>query len=280
MPGAAALQQFYEDDYRLSYKGSRHPTPRRIARAGRLALSRLQGLSKFVQPGHRLLDVGSASGEWLYVLKRHGVIATGVELDRGYAEFARTEYRVDTLGTTLNEMQLSEKFDVVTLFHVLEHLPDPLVALRKSLSCLSDRGLLIVETPNMASPHQHPRKRFHTAHVLGFTPQTLARAVRDAGGDIIEIQVSSFSRNVIAIAAKGPSLAETTKTISATDMVVAVRPSPLWAYYGSPVTYYRFVQRAAALVLELIAASGKTHPRQILDALILQDSRLSGARTS
>lgn len=269
MPSLAELRQFYENEYRLSYKGVRRPKPRHVARAGRLALNRLRSLLSYVRPGDRVLDVGSGSGEWLYVLGRHGTIATGVEPDGRYVEFARSEYAVDAVVGDIGELQFEGRsFDAVTMMHVIEHLSDPVGALRRCLSCLSDRGRLIVEAPNMASPHQHPRKRFHTAHVVGFTPQTLTRAVVEAGGEVIEVRLDSFSRNVTVIVARGPDHAGAVAGPGPEDFVAAVRPQSTAAYCASPLTLYRCARRLAGFGREYVDAFGQSDPRRILDAMM------------
>jgi SAM-dependent methyltransferase len=77
-------------------------------------------------------------------------------------------------------------FDVVTMWHVLEHLPDPAAALAEARRVLQADGLLVIEVPNLGSltfrlcrerwwPLDVPR------HLLHFTPQTLGRLL-DAGG--------------------------------------------------------------------------------------------------
>ncbi|HKB23770.1 MAG TPA: class I SAM-dependent methyltransferase, partial [Methylomirabilota bacterium] len=81
------------------------------------------------------------------------------------------------------------RFDVVTAFHVLEHVPDPVAVLRRMLGWLAPGGLLIVEVPNAGglgatlfggawSGLELPR------HLSHFTPVTLERAVRLAGGRV------------------------------------------------------------------------------------------------
>ncbi len=81
-------------------------------------------------------------------------------------------------------------FDLVTAFHVVEHLPDPLGALRNMLRWVATGGLVIVEVPNVGgwggrlfegywSGLDFPR------HLVHFTPQTFGLMVEQAGGDII-----------------------------------------------------------------------------------------------
>jgi len=81
------------------------------------------------------------------------------------------------------------RFDVVTAFHVLEHVPDPVAMIQRMLGWLAPDGLLIVEVPNAGglgarifgkawSGLELPR------HLSHFSPETLTRAVEQAGGRV------------------------------------------------------------------------------------------------
>jgi SAM-dependent methyltransferase len=56
----------------------------------------------YIQQSSRVLDVGSGGGEWLYLLKRKGVAATGLDPDSAYAAFAKRELCVDVLSGTVS----------------------------------------------------------------------------------------------------------------------------------------------------------------------------------
>jgi SAM-dependent methyltransferase len=82
------------------------------------------------------------------------------------------------------------EFDCVTAFHVLEHVPDPIGAVRRMLGWLAPGGLLIVEVPNAGglgarlfgqawSGLELPR------HLSHFTPDTLTAVVAQAGGRVV-----------------------------------------------------------------------------------------------
>lgn len=62
-------RDFYEDSYRVSYKGTYSPKPKHILRAGNVALSRYQKIEKLLSKPLSILDVGSGGGEFSYLLK-------------------------------------------------------------------------------------------------------------------------------------------------------------------------------------------------------------------
>ena len=271
IPSDSELRGFYESSYRMSYKGVCEPKPRHVARGGYLAVARFRALSRYIRQTDRVLDIGSGGGEWLYLLKRKGVAATGLDPDPGYAAFARRELYVDILDGTVDDAEFApQSFQVVTLFHVLEHLRDPLGALKKCLGWLSEGGYLVVEVPNLASPHQHPRKRFHQAHLFGFVPATLSLAARKAGGYPLEVRTGRFSRNITAIIGKSASSrgVDSLSPEEVRGVLATVRPRTMFRYHASPATFCRFALRMLQFTREQATAWRKPHARQILDSIM------------
>jgi SAM-dependent methyltransferase len=137
----------------------------------------------------RYLDVGCGSGGALGVAHALGWKVTGIEVDEAAAAKARRFTDELHVGDVLTAPFASGRFDVVTAFHVLEHVPDPVAVIRRALAWLAPGGLLIIEVPNAGglgaalfgkawSGLELPR---HLAH---FSPGTLERAVEQAGGRV------------------------------------------------------------------------------------------------
>ena len=82
-------------------------------------------------PG-RLLDIGSGRGRFLSVAVSAGWKAIGIEFEPGLAEMARRRYGVQVVVGDAIGAELDGPFDVITMWHVLEHLPDPLASLERS----------------------------------------------------------------------------------------------------------------------------------------------------
>jgi SAM-dependent methyltransferase len=137
----------------------------------------------------RYLDVGCGSGGALGVAQALGWQVAGVEVDDAAAAKARRFSGEIFVGDVLGAPFAPGRFDVATAFHVLEHVPDPVAVLRRMLSWLAPGGLLIVEVPNAGglgaalfgrawSGLELPR------HLSHFSPETLTRAVEQAGGRV------------------------------------------------------------------------------------------------
>jgi len=138
----------------------------------------------------RYLDVGCGSGGALGVARALGWRVAGIEMDDAAAAKARRFTDELHVGDVLTAPFAPGRFDVVTAFHVLEHVPDPVAAARRMLDWLAPGGLLIVEVPNAGglgarlfggawAGLELPR------HLSHFTPATLEAVIEKAGGAVV-----------------------------------------------------------------------------------------------
>ena len=102
----------------------------------------------------RVLDLGVADGSVAAVLKGMGCEVWGVELEREAAEAARAvcdEVVVADLNTFEFAEQLEgQRFDVVLMLDILEHLSDPAAVLGRAKAVVADGGWGIISLPNVA----------------------------------------------------------------------------------------------------------------------------------
>lgn len=137
-----------------------------------------------------LLDVGCGAGLLLAEARRHGVpLVRGVEPDPVSRAVCAGLGLGGVVAGSLDELASSgaAQAPVVTLFHVLEHLPDPVAALRRLAVCVSDA--LVVEVPDIEGDLSSLGIRnFHVSHRSYFTAATLANLLAD-GGFAIESEV-------------------------------------------------------------------------------------------
>jgi SAM-dependent methyltransferase len=147
----------------------------------------------------RLLDVGCASGKFLRQMGAVGWTLAGIESDAGAAARARTTGAEIFVGDPAAAPFADGRFDLITAFHSLEHMPDPLGALTRMLRWLAPGGLAIVEVPNAAglgaaifgsywSGFDLPR------HLTHFTPATMRAMVERAGGAVEALEHTSKAR--------------------------------------------------------------------------------------
>ncbi len=111
-----------------------------------------------------LLDVGAGTGDFIRVAKKAGWHARGVEPDSAAREIANSK----TNGSVYGEKMLSSfpaaSFDVITLWHVLEHLPNLEEDIKIFKKLLSPNGRIIVAAPNFKSYDARYFKSFWAAY--------------------------------------------------------------------------------------------------------------------
>lgn len=143
-----------------------------------------------VAPDSRILDVGAGYGFFTAALLEAGYRdVTGFEISRERRELANKWGSVPVLGIDVNSSDLGEHaaaYDVVTLFHVLEHAGDPVAFLRDLARFVAPGGLLVVEVPNareLMLETVPPYDDFYwiRAHLSYFEADSLLRTFAEAG---------------------------------------------------------------------------------------------------
>lgn len=123
-------------------------------RTSRLPLTgdKLKGILKYAK-GNKLLDVGVGGGELLAVANEFMLEVTGIELMEKQAQYISNLLGVKVFSCDFLEFSSIEKFDIIALGDVLEHVTDPKKAIRNADDLLSDDGLLWISTPNFRSAY-------------------------------------------------------------------------------------------------------------------------------
>jgi SAM-dependent methyltransferase len=134
----------------------------------------------------RLLDVGTAAGAFLRAARENGWEAMGIEPNQWLAQWGRERYAVPIeVGSIDDVSKPNGHFDVVTLWDVIEHTPDPLHVLRRAWQLLKPDGLLVVNFPDIGSGIARTMGRswpfLSSAHLYYFTRETMRATLREAG---------------------------------------------------------------------------------------------------
>lgn len=136
--------------------------------------------------GGRLLDIGCGNGGFLALAKQAGWEVEGIDFDPVAAETARGRGLDVRCGDYELLDEKLERYDVITLCHVIEHVQDPRHLLQRIYASLKPGGLLWLDTPNLRSLGA---LRFGPAwrdldpprHLVLFNPKSLRQCLRQAG---------------------------------------------------------------------------------------------------
>ena len=176
-------KEFYEKIYRSHYetqdaedlwKESLPEAEKRVLR-----------FKDFYTKDTQLLEIGCASGFFLFEVKKYVRTATGVELTKEYVNYAVG--RGLDVRESLDEIMDDSK-DLIFMFHVLEHIDDPVKFLKEVKRKLTQNGKLIIEVPNiddiLVSIYKiKPHLDFYweIAHNYYFSKTTLGKVLEKAG---------------------------------------------------------------------------------------------------
>ncbi|MFQ5512798.1 MAG: class I SAM-dependent methyltransferase [Myxococcota bacterium] len=194
-PASREIASLYS--FEAGYHGELRDESGEFQEALRVARHDFELLRVRREPG-RLLDVGCSVGFFLRVAREAGWEVCGLEVSADTSRIARERYGLDVrTGKLEDDGWDPESFDVVTLWDVIEHLPDPKAALAAVHRILKPKGLLVFETPNidgafprlsrrLARPLGQWRHPEPPAHLFQFGTATARRLLETTGFELLE----------------------------------------------------------------------------------------------
>lgn len=206
----------------------------------------------------------------MYVLRRLGFDAIGLEPDEQYARHARESLGVPVATGFVQDASFPQgAFNAVTMYHALEHVEDPAAVLARLRSWIVDGGVLLIEVPNVEARCISPAHRFHFAHFYNFSGATLEAIGRKAGFEPVHTTTSHDGGNLTGVfkAASG-HMPVWLDAENYSRVAGVVRNHTRIKYYCSPYPYSSPFGRLRAYSADRLATAGCATPKHVLDKLI------------
>jgi len=266
IPNQLELNKFYEHEYRKNYKSTTRPKLKHTFRYGPHAISRVKYIKKYLKPHQKtLLDIGSGSGEFLYMAIKSGFEAKGIEPNNGYADYSKKYLDLPVINKTYHHAEINEKsFDVVNLQDVLEHLPDPLFCLSFINKILKEDGILSISVPNIEFFGHSPFAQFHYAHIYNFNSATLRAILFKSGFEILDLNegVTTF----VAKKVRAPNATMKLMMIENYQALIEkFNNQSLVDHYATSRPYKRFFKKCYQYTREFFSILFIRSPKKILD---------------
>lgn len=138
-----------------------------------------------------LLDVGTNIGIFVKEALKNEYEAMGIEPSKAMADYANN-LGIPIIRSTIEDFNPKKTFDIITIFHTLEHLAEPIEVLNKLKSIQNKNGLLIIEVPNiesyMAKKDGISWKFIAYEHIFYFSPKTISVVLSNLGYKIVSIK--------------------------------------------------------------------------------------------
>ncbi len=151
--------------------------------------SRLDNIERYVRKSN-ILDIGCGFGEFMMMAKKRGWKAKGIELSK-YASGVAKKLDLDVFNGSIEKAKFKEKFSVLTMFEVVEHLPDPLKTLKECGRFIKDDGIFVIQTGDADSMYARFKGKkwpyLLAGHLHYFSRSTLTSMLKKAGFDVIHI---------------------------------------------------------------------------------------------
>jgi len=143
-----------------------------------------------------ILDYGCGNAEFLIKMKQYGWEIYGIE--------PSINCNLEFVKKSLKDLKLDKKFDLITLWHVFEHLDRPIECLSNLLKLIDSKGILFLSLPNFDSWESliGKGKWFHLdipRHIVHYTPESIIKLLEKNGLSIIKIDYFSIFYNTFGV---------------------------------------------------------------------------------
>lgn len=164
----------------------------------------LKILNKYIgnPKGLKLLDIGANIGVFVNEAIKRGYEAVGIEPSKNLVSYAEG-IGIPIFESTVEKFNPRGDFEIITMFHVLEHLSSPIGVLKKLNSIHKKKGFLIIEVPNiksyMAKKDGISWKFIAYEHIFYFSPKTISDILKNLGYKIMLVKKRNFELKYLNI---------------------------------------------------------------------------------
>jgi len=189
-PETNELDKYYESEEYISHSNQNSTLIDRIYKIARsFTLKRKRKLLQSITSNYNLLDFGCGTGHFIKHCKEYNWQVSGVEPNK-LAQRQAEENTQETIFQDLNEVK-SKDFNIITLWHVLEHLPELNQTITQLKTLLKNDGAMVIAVPNYEAYEEKTFNEFWAAydvprHLYHFNRKSMAELLSKHGLKIVK----------------------------------------------------------------------------------------------
>lgn len=205
IPTEDKIGEYYKSEDYISHSGTKKGIVNRLYHLVRnYTLKQKFKLVNKHAKGKTLLDIGCGTGDFLNYLKQQGWNVNGLEPDEDARNLCKTSHGIDTVSTSELHNLENESVDIITMWHVLEHVYNLNKDLEKIKSVLKKDGTLFVAVPNCSSYDAKKYKEYWAAydlpiHLYHFRPNNIKELFAKYNMEVVDMLPMKFDSYYVSL---------------------------------------------------------------------------------
>ncbi|NRB83864.1 MAG: class I SAM-dependent methyltransferase [Winogradskyella sp.] len=205
-PEEKRLSEYYKSEDYISHTDTKRNLLERLYHlVRRVSLKRkLKLINTFNSEEKLLLDIGCGTGDFLQVAQQDGWSVTGIEPDDSARQIANSKTDNSVFNISYLDELAENSFDVITLWHVLEHLPNLETHIQRFKHLLKPNGTLIIAVPNFKSYDAQLYKNYWAAydvprHLWHFSKLSIQRLFKNVRLELVKTLPMKFDAYYVCL---------------------------------------------------------------------------------
>ncbi len=204
-PSEINLGKYYQSEKYISHSSSSKSITDKIYYAIRnyTIKKKFKLIHKYYKAG-KILDIGCGTGEFLNFFKAHGWETMGIEPNKTARNSAIEKYGLTVQPEKEIDELVKSEFEIITMWHVLEHVPDLNLRIQQLKHLIKEKGILIIAVPNIESKDANIYGKYWAAldvprHLYHFNKSAVQNLFNKEGFEIIETRPMKFDAFYISL---------------------------------------------------------------------------------
>lgn len=162
-------------------------------------INKYKEVAKYISKDSNILDIGSNFGDFIMYLEENNICFrnyTGFDFSDTAILNAKKEMPRHTwIIGNCHDLNTFEKYNTIVCMQVLEHIDEPIIALKQMYNALTSNGQLLLTVPNLLNIN-------HSSHIWTYSEDSVKRILLNVGFKLVQTKVINGNKNILCIVKK------------------------------------------------------------------------------